>query len=73
MSIQFVRDYVDHYEHHREIPWKTVWLSMVWLWGMLSLSMVMVSEFWIQIALGVIGVGVTAHIAWIARKKVDPS
>jgi uncharacterized protein len=73
MSIQFVRDYVNHYEHHREIPRKTVWLSMVWLWGMLSLSMVMVRELWIQIALVVIGVGVTAHIAWIAKKRVYPS
>jgi uncharacterized protein len=73
MSIQLIRDYVNHYEHRRQIPLKTVWLSIGWLWGMLSLSVVMVGDRWIQLALVLIGVGVTAHIAWITRKKADPS
>jgi hypothetical protein len=48
---------------------------MIWLWGMLLISMAIVRIFWIIILLLVVGIAVTSHILWMAkancRKKAN--
>lgn len=42
---------------------------MVWLWGMLLISMVIIRRLWIALFLFLIGAAVTSHILWMAGAK----
>lgn len=68
MRITFFREYATHYADKTGISRKTVVLSLVWLWGMLLLSMALVHTLWIVLVLLPVGALVTWHIVWIARK-----
>ncbi|NLB80594.1 MAG: DUF454 domain-containing protein, partial [Clostridiaceae bacterium] len=64
VKITFFREHIENYEHRTGLSRKTVSHSMIWLWGMLLLSMAIIRTFWIIILLLVVGVAVTTHILW---------
>ena len=67
MKIPFFREHIENYEYRTGLSRKTVCHSMIWLWGMLLLSMAIIRTFWIIIILLVVGVAVTSHILWMAK------
>jgi uncharacterized membrane protein YbaN (DUF454 family) len=69
MRISFFREHIENYERRTGLSQKTVWISLVWLWGMMILSMALIQTFWISLLLLLIGAAVTSHILWMARAK----
>ena len=67
MKISFFSAHIENYEHRTGLSSKTVCHSMIWLWGMLLISMAIVRIFWIIILLLVVGIAVTSHILWMAK------
>ena len=67
VKIPFFREHIENYEHRTGLSRKTICQSMIWLWGMLLLSMAIIRTFWIVILLFVVGVAVTSHILWMAK------
>lgn len=67
LKIPFFREHIENYEHRTGLSRKTVCQSMIWLWGMLLLSMTIIRTFWIVILLLVVGVAVTSHILCMAK------
>jgi uncharacterized membrane protein YbaN (DUF454 family) len=43
--------------------------SLIWLWGMLLISMYFVSKVWLQVLLTFVGLAVTVHILWMAKGR----
>lgn len=69
MKISFFREHIENYEHRTGLSKKTLWISMVWLWSMLIISMIVMQTIWISLLLSFIGITVTIHILCIARAK----
>jgi len=69
MRISFFREHIENYENRTGLSHKTVWISLVWLWGMMLLSMVLMQNLWISLLLIFIGAAVTSHILLMARAK----
>ena len=63
----FFKAYIESYEHKAGLSRKTVWISIVWLWGMLFLSMFLIHRFRISVFLFLVGAAVTTHILWMAN------
>jgi len=59
MKVSFFREHIENYEQRKGLTKKTFWTSIVWLWGMLCLSMILISNVWISILLFLIGLAVT--------------
>ncbi len=70
LKVKFFREHVENYETRRGLSRRTFWMSMVWLWGMLLLSMVMMQKITMTFFLSLIGIAVTIHIAWMSRSRV---
>lgn len=69
MRVSFFREYIENYQERKGISKKTVRSSLLFLWGMLILSSLLIrSGFMVCILMG-IGAAVTAHILWIARAR----
>lgn len=71
MKIPFFKEHIENYEQRLGLSKKTVWISLIWLWGMLIISMILLETIWLILFLVFIGVAVTTHILWIANSKVD--
>jgi hypothetical protein len=69
MKISFIKEYADCYENKTVMSKKTFWKSMIWLWGMLLISMILVRSLWITFFLFIVGFSVTYHISWIAKGR----
>ncbi len=69
VNIPFFREHIQNYVNKTGLSRRTVLISMIWLWGMLLLSMVIIQNFWISTILIFIGIAVTVHILYIARGK----
>lgn len=69
MKNTFFREHIENYERRTGLSQKTVWISMIWLWGMLTLSMLLVRTSWISLLLLLIGAAVTSHILCMARAE----
>lgn len=69
MRIGFFREYIESYQQGLGLSKGTVRSSMVFLWGMLLLSCLMIGKLWITLLLLAIGAAVTVHILYIARGK----
>jgi len=55
--------YVDDYLHGRWISWKVKTVTLILLWGVITLSAVLfVSRWWVRALLLVVAVGVTVHV-----------
>lgn len=69
MSIPYLREHIENYEHRRGLSQKTLWISLGWLWGMLVVSMVLVRSGWVSLLLSFIGFAVTCHLLWITKGR----
>lgn len=69
LKINFVREYYDNYQNKCGLPKKTVISSLVFLWGMLSISCIITQKLWLTFLLFAIGTAVTVHILHVARKR----
>jgi len=61
--------YIEHYRTKRGIKLPLKIGSIAFLWAGLGLSMFLTQHWWLYILLGVVGVGVTVHIAMIKTFK----
>ena len=73
MKISFFREHIENYEHRKGLSPKTSWLSMLWLWGMLLMSIFLTRTAVSSILLSLVGIAVTFHIVCMAkgREKED--
>ena len=69
MKIPFFREHIENYQSRKGLPRNTVIRSLVFLWGMLTLSVILMRSGWMALLLAVIGIAVTTHILWIAKPK----
>lgn len=69
MKISFFKEHIENYEYREGLSRKTVTISLCYLWGMLSVSMILISSLWMSFLLASIGVTVTIHILWMAKAK----
>lgn len=55
--------YLDDYLHGRGVPWRVKAGALVFLWGVITTTaLVVVQALWLRILLFVIAAGVTAHV-----------
>ncbi|MDL2263408.1 YbaN family protein [Synergistaceae bacterium OttesenSCG-928-I11] len=73
MRIGFFREHLENYEKRIGLPKRTVVASLVFLWGMMLISMLRIRKSWVIALLVVIGIGVTVHILWMAKPKREAS
>lgn len=66
---EFFREYLDNYQHGGGVSAKTLGTSLVFLWGMLLVSALLVKKPWIWGILLLVGIGVTIHLLFMAKKK----
>lgn len=71
LKIPFFRNHIENYEKRTGLSKKTVFISMLWLWGMLILSMIALKTVWLTVLLMCVGVAVTTHILWVAKPKIE--
>ena len=69
MRIGFFKEYIDNYTQRKGLTRKTVLTSLLFLWGMLLISAILIQTWWIILLLGSVGTAVTIHIIYIARPK----
>ena len=69
MTVPLFREYIENYSSGNGLSIKTIWISLVWLWGMLVLSILVIQEVKMTILLIIIGLSVTIHILWISRNR----
>lgn len=69
MKIPVFREHIENYERRTGLPKKTVRISLIWLWGALFVSMIIIRRFWIIALLILVGMSVTLHILAIAKPK----
>ncbi len=69
VKIPFFKDHIENYERRTGLSRKMVWISMIWLWGMLFLSMIIIKNLWITVFLSLVGIAVTTHILWMSKAK----
>lgn len=69
LKISYFREHIENYEFRNGLSRKTVWLSVVWLWGMLVISMVLIRSLWIALFLFLVGTSVTIHILYMSIAK----
>ena len=69
MSIGFFKEHFENYQTRQGLSRKTVWISLGYLWGMLLISMLLMSRLWSTCLLCSVGAAVTVHILLMARPK----
>jgi len=69
MSIPFFREHIVNYGQRTGLSRKTVLISLVWLWGMLLLSMALTHKARTLCILPIIGLTVTCHILLMAKGR----
>jgi uncharacterized membrane protein YbaN (DUF454 family) len=66
MNVSFFREYLHCYHQKSGLSLKTVGISLGYLWGMLLLSMVLISKWWLLVFLNAVGIAVSFHILMMA-------
>ena len=69
MKIGFFREHMENYSKRNGLSKKTTAISLFFLWGMLLPSMLLLRRGWAFALLSAVGVAVSVHILWMARKK----
>ena len=69
MRIGFFKEHIENYERRTGLSRKTFWISIIWLWSMLLLSMIFIHTLWISFSLFLIGLAVTCHILRMAKGR----
>ncbi len=70
MRIPFFREYYESYTAGHGLRRKTVLCSLIFLWGMLLVSSLVMWKLWVMLLMIPIGLVVTVHILWIAKGRV---
>ncbi len=70
MTIPFFKEHIENYEGRTGLSKKAVAISLIWLWGMLLLSMMLIRNVWVAALLFFIGNAVTVHIVVMSKPKV---
>jgi hypothetical protein len=65
LQIHFFRENIENYECGNGLSKRTLWISLIWLWGMLLISMIVTNMLWLMILLSLIGITVSILILWI--------
>ena len=73
LRVPIFREHIENFERKTGLPQKTVRKSLIWLWGTLFISMVVIRDIWIIALLILIGVCVTLYLSSISRAKNDQS
>lgn len=66
IKIPVIREYIENYKNKKGLPVKTVVSSLVFLWGMMLISIIVVNKPWLTVLLALIGIAVSVHIVWIS-------
>jgi len=61
--------YVENYHTKKGIDMSLKIKSIIFLWGSLTLSMILLQTTWVYAVLCIVGIGVTAHLLLIKTKK----
>ena len=69
LRLKFFGEHIENYEKRQGLSTKTFVQSLVFLWTMLTISVLIVWEIYITLLLMFIGVAVTVHIIWISKGK----
>lgn len=69
MRVPFFKEYIENYSKGKGLTTQTVWISLIWLWIMLIISMFVIHIFWLTLLLVFIGSLVTFHIMWISKER----
>lgn len=69
MRVPFFKEYIENYSKGKGLTTQTVWISLIWLWIMLIISMFVIHTFWLTLLLVFIGSLVTFHILWISKER----
>ena len=67
LKIPIFREHIENYERKTGLPRKTVRMSLIWLWGTLLISIVLIRNVWFIVLLVLVGVCVTLYLRKIAR------
>ena len=67
MKIPFFKEHIENYQNRKGLDRKTLWKSLIWLWGMLVLSMIYSGNLWLVFFLSGIGISVTWHLVYMSR------
>ena len=73
MRNRYFGSYIDHYRHRRGVPRDVKWKSILFLWGGLALSFVLLRSSAVRIILPIVGAAVTAHILMLRTRKPAPA
>ncbi len=68
LKIPFIKEHFENYQIRTGLSNKTLFISLLWLWGVLSLSMILLNDLWFYILLAFVGVAVTIHLLIMAKK-----
>ncbi len=69
LKIGFFREYYESYTRKTGLRRRTVAGSLIFLWGMLTVSAVLIRKLPVCLLLAAVGAAVTVHILWIAKKR----
>lgn len=69
MKIPFFKEHIENYNTRKGLSLKTILISLIWLWGMLIISMLLIRTLWAFILLIIVGSAVTTHILFVSRPK----
>lgn len=69
MRLPFFREHIENYENKTGLTRRTLTVSLVWLWGMLLLSVFLVSKPWLIVLLLCVGAAVTGHLLWMSKAR----
>lgn len=69
MKVGFFREHIENYQNRRGLSGKVVASSLIFLWGMLFISGIIIRAYWSTALFLVIGTAVTIHILYMAKKQ----
>lgn len=69
LRISYLREYYESYTKGNGLRRKTVVSSLIFLWGMLLISVFLLDRLWATLLLLSVGTAVTVHILWIAKDR----
>ncbi len=67
----FFREYITSYSKRTGLSKATVIKSLVWLWGIMCITIIGLNTLWAAICLPIIAAAVTVHILYMSRPRND--
>lgn len=69
LRFPFFKEHIENYSNKKGLSKKTLITSLVWLWGMLGLSMLWMNKPSMIHLLGFIGFSVTIHLLMMSKAR----